>query len=584
MATPASTPAASTPPTATPPPKTPPLRDSAVDRIADRHVDRLAALDPLAATALGVAGYDRTLPDLSPDGHAARAELDRATLRELERAVGTPGLDATDAITVAAMRERLGLYQERFDAGEVLGDLNVIDSPVQNLRGVFDLMPVATANDWATVAHRLAALPAALLGYRASLATAAARGRVSARRQVEKVAEQCVGFASADGYFAGLLADAKVNAHEPALAADLARGAAAAAAAYAELGEYLRTELLPLAPAGDAVGADRYALASREFLGATIDQREAYEWALADLHDIERDMELVARDLVGSSDVAAAMAALDDDPNRRIHGTDALQAWMQELSDRTLSELGAEQFDLPEPIRRLDCRIAPTHTGGIYYVAPNEDFSRPGTMWWSVPTGVEDFATWKEVTIVFHEGVPGHHLQCAQTVYRAGELNRWRRLACWVSGHGEGWALYAERLMGELGYLADPGARMGMLDSQALRAARVIVDIGVHLQLPAPDEVGGGLWDAAKAWTFLRRHTRTGDATLRFELDRYLGWPGQAPSYKVGERFWLELRAETQTAQGASFDLKAFHRRALDVGSLGLDVLRQALDPHPVTR
>ena len=241
-------------------------------------------------------------------------------------------------------------------------------------------------------------------------------------------------------------------------------------------------------------------------------------------------------------------------------------------------------FDIPEPIRRLDCRIAPTHTGGIYYVAPNEDFSRPGTMWWSVPMGVEDFATWKEVTIVFHEGVPGHHLQCAQTVYRAAELNRWRRLACWVSGHGEGWALYAERLMGELGYLDDPGARMGMLDSQALRAARVVVDIGVHLQLSAPAEVGGGVWDADKAWTFLRAHTRVGDAMLRFELNRYLGWPGQAPSYKVGERFWLQLRAEARAAEGAAFDLKAFHRRALDVGSLGLDVLRQALNPAATVR
>ena len=129
---------------------------------------------------------------------------------------------------------------------------------------------------------------------------------------------------------------------------------------------------------------------------------------------------MVARELTGADDVVAAMAALDDDPGRRIHGTDALQAWMQELSDRTLGELADTHFDIPEPVRRLDCRIAPTHTGGIYYVAPNEDFSRPGTMWWSVPDGVEDFVTWKEVTVVFHEGVPGHHLQCGQTVVPHG--------------------------------------------------------------------------------------------------------------------------------------------------------------------
>ena len=565
---------------------TAPLRDSAIDRIADRHVDRLAALDPLAATALGVPGYDDTLPDLSPDGHAARADLDRATLRDLDQAAATGGQDAADVITIAAMRERLGLRLERFAAGEVLADLNVIDSPAQNLRGVFDLMPGATAADWATVATRLAAIPAALAGYRQSLETAAGRGQVSAHRQVDEVATECTNFAAPDGIFADLAARARADGREPgaALAADLARGVAAAATAYGELAEYLRAELLPVAPVEDAVGPDRYALASREFLGTTIDQHETYEWGLAELAGIERDMTLVARDLTGSDDVAAAMAQLDDDPSRRVHGTDALQAWMQELSDRTLSELGSTHFDIPEPIRRLDCRIAPTHTGGIYYFAPNEDFSRPGTMWWSVPLGVEDFATWKEVTIVFHEGVPGHHLQCGQTVYRAAELNRWRRLACWVSGHGEGWALYAERLMGELGYLDDAGARMGMLDSQALRAARVVVDIGVHLRLPAPAEVGGGIWDADKAWTFLRAHTRVGDAMLRFELNRYLGWPGQAPSYKVGERIWLQLRAGARAAEGAAFDLKAFHRRALDVGSLGLDVLRQSLDPAATVR
>lgn len=556
-------------------------RNSAVDRVADRYVDRLAALDPIAATGFGVPGHDEQMPDLSPDGHAARADLDRATLRELAEAQRSAETDATDEITVAAMRERLGLRVERYEAGEIRRELNVLESPAQRLRDVFDLMPMQTPAQWATVAARLSALPDALAGYRSSLVESARAGDVAARRQVEQVALQCGGFAAADGYFAGLLDQAE-RCSEPvgsAVLADLRRGAIAAADAYDALARYLREDLLERAPQADAVGADRYALASREFLGAVIDQRESYDWGRAELARIEDEMRVVARELTGTDDVAAAMTALDEDPTRRIHGTDGLQAWMQELSDRTLSELADTHFDIPEPVRRLDCRIAPTHTGGIYYVPPTEDFSRPGTMWWSVPEGVEDFATWKEVTVVFHEGVPGHHLQCGQTVYRTAELNRWRRLDCWVSGHGEGWALYAERLMGELGYLDDPGARMGMLDAQALRAARVVVDIGVHLRLDAPAEVGAGTWDADKAWTFLRGHTRVGDEMLRFELDRYLGWPAQAPSYKVGERIWLQLRQDARAAAGSAFDLSAFHRRALDVGSLGLDVLRRVLAP-----
>jgi uncharacterized protein (DUF885 family) len=250
---------------------------------------------------------------------------------------------------------------------------------------------------------------------------------------------------------------------------------------------------------------------------------------------------------------------------------------MQQLSDAAVESLAGTHFDVPEPVRRLECRIAPTHDGGIYYTGPSDDFSRPGRMWWAVPEDVTWFSTWRETTTVYHEGVPGHHLQVAQTVYRRALLNRWRRLGCWVSGHGEGWALYAERLMADLGFLDDPGDRMGMLDGQRMRAARVVVDIGVHCGLPAPAELGGGVWDADKAWAWFRTKASMPDSVKRFELDRYLGWPGQAPSYKVGERLWLSLREEVRAREGDRFDLAAFHRRALDVGSVGLDVLADAL-------
>jgi uncharacterized protein (DUF885 family) len=226
--------------------------------------------------------------------------------------------------------------------------------------------------------------------------------------------------------------------------------------------------------------------------------------------------------------------------------------------------------------------IAPTSDGGIYYTGPSEDFSRPGRMWWAVPAGVETFATWQEVTTVYHEGVPGHHLQIGQTAARAGLLNRWQRLLAWCSGHGEGWALYAERLMDELGYLDDPGDKLGMLDSQAFRALRVVVDIGMHLELkiPAGNPFGfhpGQRWTPELGWEFLRAHCSVPDESLRYELNRYLGWPGQAPSYKVGERIWLQARADAQARKGADFDLKAFHRTALDLGCIGLDPFKAAL-------
>jgi uncharacterized protein (DUF885 family) len=152
-----------------------------------------------------------------------------------------------------------------------------------------------------------------------------------------------------------------------------------------------------------------------------------------------------------------------------------------------------------------------------------------------------------------------------------------------VSGHGEGWALYAERLMDDLGYLADPADKLGMLDAQGFRAARVVVDIGMHLELEIPRDNPFGFhpgerWTPELGLEFMRQHCRMEDSFIRFEVNRYLGWPGQAPSYKVGERIWLQAREDAKARHGSAFDLKEFHRGALDLGSIGLDPLRAALE------
>jgi len=248
---------------------------------------------------------------------------------------------------------------------------------------------------------------------------------------------------------------------------------------------------------------------------------------------------------------------------------------MQETSDRAVAELGETQFDIPDEIRRLECMIAPTQEGGIYYTGPTDDFSRPGRMWWSVPVGVTEFDTWRELTTVYHEGVPGHHLQIGQAVYNRAKLNTWRRQLAGTSGHAEGWALYAERLMEQLGYLDDPADRLGMLDGQRMRAARVVLDIGVHLGKKVPD--GSQTWTAEYAFDFLAKNVNMNAGFVKFEVNRYLGWPGQAPSYKVGQRIWEQLRDEAQARDGAAFNIKEFHRRALDLGGVGLDTLRTAL-------
>jgi uncharacterized protein (DUF885 family) len=561
---------------------------TAVDEVADGYLEALTAEDPVFATFIGILGHDDRLPDLSPAGLATVADLARTTLAALDAAVP---VDQTDAVTAAALRERLGLALERHELGLDLADINNISSPVQLLRDIFDITPTATVEDWSRVAERLAAVPGAVAGYRESLEAALVAGWTPPARQVRACAAQGRAFGAPDGFYLPFARGARTA--EGAVLPDdvqarLDAGAAAAAATYTELADWLEATLLPAATERDAVGRDRYALHVREFLGTVVDVDETYAWGLEELARVERRMAEVARrvapDAPAGADpeqvqaaIAAGIAALDADPARSITGAEAFRDWMQQVSDRAVEELGRTHFDIPEPVRTLRCRIAPSSSGAVYYTPPSEDFSRPGQMWWSVPAGTDTFSTWRETSTVYHEGVPGHHLQCGQVAYLSKSLNRWRRLGSWVSGHGEGWALYAERLMEELGYLEDDGDLMGMLDAHALRASRVVVDIGVHCGLPAPEELGGGIWDADKAWTFLRTHTRVPEAQLRFELERYMGWPGQAIAYKVGERAWLDLRERVRAREGDAFDLRDFHRRALDLGSVGLDVLRSAL-------
>lgn len=392
-----------------------------------------------------------------------------------------------------------------------------------------------------------------------------------------EVATQIDRYTADDGFFAAFVAEATPQeGNLPAsLARTLADNSAAARVAYDELRSFLAEELAPVATEVDAVGRELYALNSRRFLGATIDLDETYDWGREELARMVAEQTAIANEILPGASVEEAVAHLEADPARKLVGTDALQKWMQETSDRAVAELGATHFDIPEAIRTLECMIAPTQEGGIYYTGPTGDFSRPGRMWWSVPEGVTEFDTWRELTTVYHEGVPGHHLQIAQAVYNRTELNSWRRLLAGTSGHAEGWALYAERLMQQLGYLDDPADRLGMLDGQRMRAARVVLDIGVHLGKPRLD--GDGTWDADYALDFMRKNVNMSDQFVQFEVNRYLGWPGQAPSYKVGQRIWEQVRDAYQAERGADFDVKDFHKRALDMGGVGLDTLRTAL-------
>ena len=546
-----------------------------IDAIAEDWVRTLIDLDPDYAIYIGAEGRIGEYGDLSPAGAEARVRAVKDVIARLE---STPPLDDVDRVTRTDLLAELCLEVEQHDARLFERDVNVIASPAQGIREVFDLLPTATADDWATIAQKMANVPGAVTGYLETLRLGIQDGVVPARRQVVETAKQARQHAdAATGFFARLAANATLEdggAIPTSLADDLAAGARVAAEAYAELAAFLETDLAPRAAEHDGVGRELYALQSRRFLGAAIDLDETYEWGLGELARMVDEQTRIAGEIGGAS-VEEAIAILDRDAARKLHGTDALRDWMQELADRAVTELSRTHFDIPAPVREIECMIAPTQDGGIYYTGPSDDFTRPGRMWWSVPEGVTEFDTWRETTTVYHEGVPGHHLQIGQAVYNRAQLNTWRRQLAGTSGHAEGWALYAERLMEELGFLDDPGDRLGMLDGQRMRAARVVLDIGVHLGKPRPD--GEGAWDADYALAFMRKNVNMDDAFVRFEVNRYLGWPGQAPAYKVGQRIWEQIRAAAQQKAGADFSFKEFHQHALDLGGVGLDTLQAEL-------
>jgi uncharacterized protein (DUF885 family) len=546
-----------------------------IDGIAEDWVTTLADLDPTIATWIGIPGRLDEYEDMSPAGHAKLIDAAKKVLAKLESA---DVADDVDWVTKTDLSSDLKLALESDEAGLWMRDVNVIASPAQGLRDVLDLMPTDTEQNWADISGRLGNLPGAVDGYIETLRLGIEKGVTPAKRQVREVIEQAKKHGAGDGFFHNFTGSASLAQSQPvpdSLKADLARGAAVSAAAYEKLATFLTDELLPAAQEDDGVGREIYALQSRRFLGAKIDLDETYEWGIEELARMKEEQEAVAQEIKPGASVLEAIEILDADPARKLQGTKALQEWMQQLSDKAVAELSASHFDIPDPIKKLECLIAPTQEGGIYYTSPSDDFSRPGRMWWSVPEGVTEFNTWRETTTVYHEGVPGHHLQLGQAVYNRAKLNTYRRQLAGTSGHAEGWALYAERLMQDLGYLDDPGDRLGMLDGQRMRAARVVLDIGVHLGKPKLD--GTGEWDFDYAFEFMKANVNMNEPFIRFEVNRYFGWPGQAPAYKVGQRIWEQIRDAYKAAEGTDFDIKEFHRKALDIGGVGLDTLKAAL-------
>ncbi|MFG2308101.1 DUF885 domain-containing protein [Streptomyces sp. NPDC048566] len=549
--------------------------------VADAYVDELTALDPVLGTYLGVPESYGRLPDTSPAGQEAVAELARATLARLDEAERQPGAERdVERRCGRLLRERLTAELAVHDAGEGLRAVGNLHTPVHSVRQVFTLMPTGTDEDWATVARRLRAVPAALAGYRESLALGLDRKLYAAPRPAATFVEQLTEWSDTDGQGLGWFEDF-VAAGPGSLRAELDAAARSATQALVSLRDWMRDVYAPtIEGAPETVGRERYARLARYFNGTDLDLDEAYAYGWAEYHRLLAEMRAEAEKILpGAATPWVALAHLDEH-GRHIEGVDEVRAWLQGLMDEAITALDGTHFELAERVKRVESRIAPPGSAAApYYTAPSQDFSRPGRTW--LPTmGQTRFPVYDLVSTWYHEGVPGHHLQLAQWVHVVEDLSRYQSGVGRVSANCEGWALYAERLMDELGFLTDAEQRLGYLDAQMMRAARVIVDIGMHLELEIPGDSPfhpGERWTPALAQEFFGAHSSRPADFVESELTRYLTMPGQAIGYKIGERAWLLGRENAKRRHGDAFDAKAWHMAALSLGSLGLDDLVEEL-------
>jgi uncharacterized protein (DUF885 family) len=479
----------------------------------------LIAIDPLLGADWGIP--PSTLPSFDPDWLAAKRAV---FARAAARAAAFSDLDAR------VIRERAETEVAWIDSGEAAAECQAaLDSPLFRIRFALDDLPAEAPDDFERVASYLAAVPAALDGLRASLRIASV---LPARRQVLASAEALVEW-SEDA----LIPSAAVRAPKR-LQRDIARNTAAAAAAFADMAGFLRSELSHRARASDAVGAERFALWSSRYAGAELGDADA-AWAAEELAQV------TAARAVLEPEVEASVATI-------ITGEPAFLAWAQDEVARARSATR-----LHTSLPPIAVRLKGADSQQAYYSPATEDGAQPATVWLRGGDGPHyvDYVQ----TLLFHESIPGHHVE-ASLQRRAEELSRFRRLV-YIPGHSEGWGLYAEGLAVELGLIVSPAARSGALGSRALRLASLIVDVGVHC---------AGEWTFERA-TALVAAQGLDDDTAQWWVGNMIGRPGHRASYAAGERVWRDAR---RIADASGEDRDDFHARVLGLGPMGLDLFR----------
>ena len=544
--------------------------NAAVNDLADRFWEGVLERDPLWATVLGDERYNDRWPDIGATGRAADEAAYRSVLAEAS-AIPADGLDAEqvitrDLLTLVAENQLEALAQKQYQLA------------IDHMSGP-QIWPVMAAQyqladtpeRFERLLARYAGYPAMIEQYISTLAEGVRDGRTAAAMPVRRAIEQI------ERMLATPAAEAPATAMVQVSDDDRDRFAAAveehAYGGLRRLRDYLVDEYEPHArqhpglsftPGGDAA----YRLAIRMQTTVDTTAEEVHAFGLADLDAIEAEKDEIARRL-GHADRYALRDALATDPNNHTDDPEALVRLALEQTDRAYAAAPRYFGRLPS----ANCEVKAVEayreveSPPAFYMPPTVDGSRQG-QYYINPYQPTERQLHKIAAITYHEATPGHHFQIAIEMELKG-LPAFRILGARMAGvaYVEGWGLYCERLADEMDLYASDEERLGMLDAQSFRAARLVVDSGLHAMH----------WTRDQAIEFMQERGSLPPVDAAIEVDRYTIWPGQALSYKLGQREIERARAEVSKAMGDRFDLRAFHDEVLAHGSLPLATLRREI-------
>lgn len=545
--------------------------NATVNDLADRFWEGVLQRDPLWATTLGDERYNDRWPDLGAAGRAAEESAFRSVLAEAQR-IPDHGLDPEQTITrdmliLVAENQLEWLAQKQYQLA-----VDHMSGPQIWPADIAQYQPADTPERLEKLLVRYRAYPALMDQYVETLAEGVADGRTAAAMPVRRAIEQIDRMLAMPASEAPATSMVNVgeggdrSAVSEAVERDINAG-------LRRLRAYLADEYEPRArqqpglsatPGGDAA----YRLAIRMQTTVDTSAEEVHAFGMEDLASIEAEKDEIARRL-GHADRHALRGALADDPANHTDDPQAIVRLAQEQTDRAYAAAPRYFGRLPsancyvmavEPYREADSPPA-------FYMPPTLDGSRQGQYYINTFQPM-DRQLHKIAAITFHEATPGHHFQIAIEMELKG-LPAFRTLGARMAGvaYVEGWGLYCERLADEMGLYLSDQERLGMLDAQSFRAARLVVDSGLHAMN----------WSRDDAVTFMHERGSLPMVDAAIEVDRYTVWPGQALSYKLGQREIERARVEVSEAMAERFDLRAFHDEVIGHGSLPLATLRSQI-------